>query len=271
MQNNFYTNALGEIRSLLPPFRRVLEDNYGYTFIVYTNNSDRPYNNSPTSEFGYLHLLIINEDLSKKPILERINGPRSVSEITSEILESFDIFLNDYSCFFDKIEELEVDNQTTETYDMISKVLKNRKKKLENSLKKFHAEIVDTWDVTRIREEFCNSLSKSISDIIDSILRPCLAGIRSNNSYEKVIKLLNEFLMSLSIYTLPDVTVETELSPMADDFMDPEESDETWTIDLTKKGLIKQLISYPYVIKINCNITPIMNGKALFWKIGVQQ
>jgi len=104
-------------------------------------------------------------------------------------------------------------------------------------------------------------LQKNLKDIIDSLIPTILTGRKESSAYDEILKYLNRFLSQLGIYT---INLDTNKKYDNFDFLDPQECDNCETEDLNKQDMIKEILSYPYILNEN---QIVVEGKVILWKV----
>ena len=247
------------IYSLNESLKTCLENDYGLIYITQRihNQGDEVFNNS--DEDNYLELFFIPK---KEPfIIEKITSIDGLKEVQKEIKKYYEDFLKNFGNYFEQVES-QLDEKTNESFEIIYKIIQNRKKKLFSKLDKF--EIEDDWNIQRTKKEFLFHIQKNLKDIIKSIIDPILFGIKENSAYDGIIEIFNNFLSSLGIYTK---TLQVGYKLKDEDFylINPIESeDDVETTDLNKKDVIKEIIHYPYLINEQ---DVILEGEIILWRI----
>ena len=247
------------IYSLNESLKTCLENDYGLIYITQRihNQGDEVFNNS--DEDNYLELFFIPK---KEPfIIEKITSIDGLKEVQKEIKKYYNDFLKNFGNYFEQVES-QLDEKTNESFEIIYKIIQNRKKKLFSKLDKF--EIEDDWNIQRTKKEFLFHIQKNLKDIIKSIIDPILSGIKENSAYDGIIEIFNNFLSSLGIYTK---TLQVGYKLKDEDFylINPIESeDDVETTDLNKKDVIKEIIHYPYLINEQ---DVILEGEIILWRI----
>ena len=127
----------------------------------------------------FLHLFEIQQ--KEDSIFSKISSIDDLKEVKEKLIQFYTQFIDNFESYFDRIED-KLDEKNIESFDIIGKTLKNRKKKLDSSIKKFKTE--DSWNIAKIREELQCSLQKNLKDIIDSLIRPISTGLHESSAYE---------------------------------------------------------------------------------------
>jgi len=210
------------------------------------------------SEGGYLPLFQIPQ--SRESIFSKITSIDKLDEVKKEVSDLLETFKDDLIDYVMRVEK-QLDENNLETFDILINLLKNREKKLNTKIRKFKIE--DSWKVAKIQEEFLSAIYKNLADIIYSFIRPIEVGLKENSSYEEVLKLLNRFISDLGIYT-KDFQAGDKLSDKDDGFVEYQECGNCDTTDSTKKDVIKQVLSYPYLINKD---DVILSGKIFVWRV----
>ncbi len=84
--------------------------------------------------------------------------------------------------------------------------------------------------------------------------------MRENSAYNGILSSLNIFLSQLGIYTM-DIDIDKECNY---EFVDPQECDDCETDDINKKDMIKEVLSYPYILDEK---QIVVEGKVILWKV----
>lgn len=206
-----------------------------------------------------------NLDLFKIPkqkasIFEKITSIDKLNEVKKEIKEKYDNFSDDFIDYFDRVES-QLNEHQIKSFEIIEKIIKSRDKKLKNSLTKFKIE--DSWNVEKIKEEFFFQVQKNLNDIIENLIPTFIVGMKESTAYEGLIKIFNRFLSNLGIYTL-EIKINKKFDDYSDDMISPQECEDCETTDKTKKDMIKEVISYPYLVDEDKVIS---ESKVILWRI----
>ena len=181
-----------------------------------------------------------------------------MSEVKKEIKSEYEKFTDEFLDYFDRVEN-QLDAKQVESFEIIEKTIKNRAKKLNSSIDKFMIE--DSWNTTKISEEFYFKVRKNLNDIINSLISTISIGMKENSAYDGILKSLNKFLSQLGIYTLE---LDTATKYENFDFLEPQECEDCETKDINKQDMIKEILSYPYILNKE---QIIMEGKVILWKV----
>jgi len=245
-----------QIDQLNLKLKNILETRFKLVYFeVRKEISDNPIEKN--SENSFLHLFEIPK--KEDSIFSSINSIDDLTLVKDKILDNFNSFLDEFDSYFERIED-KLDEKNCESFEIIFKTLKNRKKKLESALKKFKIE--DGWNLSKIREELSYSLKKNLKDIIDSLIRPISIGLQDSSAYEEILKQFNLFLSDLGIYT-HQFNSGDKLNDDDWNYVEPQEDDSCDTSEDNLKDVIKEVISYPYLIGDN---TVISEGKIILWR-----
>ena len=125
------------IYSLNESLKTCLENDYGLIYITQRihNQNDEVFNNS--DEDNYLELFFIPK---KEPfIIEKITSIDGLKEVQKEIKKYYEDFLKNFGNYFEQVES-QLDEKTNESFEIIYKIIQNRKKKLFSKLDKFEKE-----------------------------------------------------------------------------------------------------------------------------------
>jgi len=195
---------------------------------------------------------------SKDSIFKKITSIDTLSEVKKEIKSEYEKFTDEFLDYFDRVEN-QLDAKQVESFEIIEKTIKNRAKKLNSSIDKFMIE--DSWNTTKISEEFYFKVRKNLNDIINSLISTISIGMKENSAYDGILKSLNKFLSQLGIYTLE---LDTATKYENFDFLEPQECEDCETKDINKQDMIKEILSYPYILNKE---QIIMEGKVILWKV----
>lgn len=242
---------LEEVKSKI---KNCLETEFG---LIYIEQKDTNKNNETDNNISN-NLELFKIDKKGESIFQKIKSVDSLNDVKKEIKEKYEKFSNDFLDYFDRVEN-QLSPHNINSFEIIDKSIKNRKKKLEHTIKKFKIE--DNWNVSKIKEEFYFRLQKNFEDIITTLLNPLSVGLKENTAYEGIIKLFNQFLSNLGIYTK-----EIKANERYDDnhMLRPVECDDCETTDISKKDIIKEVISYPYLID---DEVVVKEGEIILWKV----
>jgi len=246
------SNLFLGIEGLNSKFKKLLEDDFK---LVYIENKESKKEDNKKATKNDLSLFKIEK--KRESIFEKITSVDSLDDVKKEIKNEYDKFAEEFSDYFDRVEE-KLDDKQIRSFEIIEKTIKNRAKKLHGTIDKFKVE--DSWNISRIQEEFYFKLQKNIKDVIDSLIPTILIGMRENSAYDGVLGCLNKFLSKLGIYTM-DISMDEECNY---ELLSPQECDDCKTNDISKKDIIKEIISYPYILNEKQIVS---EGKVIVWKV----
>lgn len=135
---------------------------------------------------------------TKPPIYTSINSSSDLSKCKKTVQDNYKKLIDEYGDLFDEVAH-DLNENTIEGLEIISKILDNRKKKMESALNKFKPD--DSWDTARIQDEFSHVLVNILKDILEATSISISNGIKKNTVYEEIIAILNRFYSDLGIYT----------------------------------------------------------------------
>lgn len=235
--------------------KKVLEDDFKLVYvekrIIFQGNNKK----ESLDDLSYFKI-----EKNKKSIFDEIKSIDSLNELKNKIKNLYEEFNQDFEDYFDRVEN-QLDENHIKSFESINKIIKNRGKKLNTTINKFKIE--DNWNsVSKIKEEFYFKLQKNIKDILESLLPTISVGLKDNSAYEGVLICLNNFLSKLGIYT-EDVQVGDECNY---DLLDPQECDDCKTNNEQLKDIIKEVLSYPYLLN-NENGDILLEGNVILWKV----
>lgn len=206
----------------------------------------------------YLRLLDIKKE--NKSIFEDITSFDKLEDIKKLLLLNYEDLINDFMDYFDRVEN-GLDEHNKKSFEIIEKTLKNRYKKLNSIIERFQIE--NSWSVKNIKEEFFNIINPILEDIISSIIKASISGLKLSNIYKEIIKILNRFLIKLGIYTRC-FDINQKLTDDDFNFLLPQDCDNCDTDDKSKKDRIKDVLTLPYLIGKD-NI--VLNGEVIIWRM----
>lgn len=238
-------------------FKKLLKDEYGIIYVENKKVVSKNTNDITVSSNDILSYFEIDKD--KKSIFEDIESIDDLKTIKDKILENYLKLINNFGDYYFRVDN-QLDDKNKQSFEILGKVLKNRKKKLETNLKKFKTE--DSWNIERIQEELYLRLQPRLKEIIDDLIRPIEVGLMENNAYEGVITEFNAFLASLGIYT-KSFDVGYKLEDDDSCFLELVSEDNSDTVGAEKVNTIKSVKSYIYLIGDN---KIICEGKAVIFK-----
>jgi len=241
-----------EIEKLNIGFKKLLEEDFK---LVYIETKDIKEDDNKESLSRDLTLFKIEKN--RESILKKITSVDKLDEVKKEIKNEYNKFSEDFLDYFERVEN-KLNEKQIESFEIIEKTIKNRGKKLNRTIDKFKVE--DSWNISRIEEEFYFKLQKNLKDIIDSLIPTISIGMRENSAYDGVLFLLNKFLSQLGIYT-----IDLKVSEICDyELIEPQECDDCETEDNMKKDIIKEILSYPYLLNEE---QIVLEGKVILWKV----
>jgi len=241
-----------EIYKLNIEFKKLLENAFKLVYIE-KKEPQQEDNNKETQN----DLILFKIDKNRESIFKKIISVDALEEVKKEFKNEYKKFTDEFLDYFDRVEEQLNENQN-ESFEIIEKTIKHRGKKLNTTIDKFKVE--DSWGVSKIEEEFYFKVQKNLKDIVESLIPTISTGMKENSAYDGIIKLLNQFLSKLGIYTK-----EFEINQKCDyDFLTPQECDDCTTSDLSKKDVIKEILSYPYILDED---KIVIEGKVILWRV----
>ncbi|MDQ7073997.1 MAG: hypothetical protein Q9O24_02330 [Gammaproteobacteria bacterium] len=241
-----------EIDRLNKFFKSLLEDQF---LLVYIEDRVVKKEGDKNTDDNHLHLFKITK--SRSSIFEKITSVDALDDVKDEIKNAYKGFSDNFLDYFDRVDG-ELKQKHRKSFEIIEKMIKSRAKKLSNTVEKFGIE--GAWGVSKMQEEFYFSVQKNLEDILDNLLPTISTGMRESNAYNGVLNCLNEFLSKLGVYTLDiDMNKECDYNTIS-----PQNCEDCETDDGSKKDMIKELISYPYVLNEE---QVIMEGKVMLWKV----
>jgi len=242
-----------EIAELNIKFKKLLEDNFKLVYI-----KQKEPNRERTNQNSQNNLSLFKIEKNRESIFKKITSIDKLDEVKKEIKSEYKKFSEEFLDYFDRVDN-QLDNKQKKSFEIIDKTIKNRGKKLDATINKFRVE--DSWSVSRIEEEFYFKLQKNLKDIIDNLLDTISTGLKENSAYEGILSYLNNFLSQLGIYTI-DLDITKKYDNL--DLLDPQECDDCKTEDLEKQEMIKEILSYPYILNEE---QIVLEGKVILWKV----
>jgi hypothetical protein len=241
-----------EIAKLNIKFKKHLEDDFKSVYIE--NKQIKQESNKKNFQNDLSKFKIAK---NRESIFKKITSADKLDEVKQEIKSEYERFSKEFLDYFDRVEN-KLDEKQIKSFEIIDKTIKNRGKKLNGTIDKFKVE--DSWNISKIKEEFYFKLQKNLKNIIDSLVPTISTGMRETDAYNGVLSLLNKFLSQLGIYTM-----DLELNQKYDlHFLDPQECDDCETNDLDKQDIIKEVLSYPYMLNEE---QIVLEGKVILWKV----
>ena len=247
----------GQIESLNVDFKKYLEDEFDLVFIVLVKELEKSQEGCKSS-LGLSPEFTIEKQ--NTPIFERITGVDSIVEISETIRGLYAKLINDTDGYIQRVEGQLPENDI-EAFDIISRLLKNRNKKLTSALKKF--KIQDDWNVSRIKSEYTQLLSKLLKDIIEGMIRPIQAGISRNSAYSGLLTQFNHFLKTLGVSTI-EFEPGHKIIDSDYDLIEPLESDDLIPDHKALSHTVKSSESLVYVFSEH---EIILESKVYIWKV----
>ena len=242
-----------EIEKLNRDFKKFLEDDFKLIYIEAKNIKENGNKESLSSDLSKFKI-----EKNRESIFKKITSVDTLDEVKKEIKDKYNKFSEDFLEYFERVEN-QLDEKQRKSFEIIEKIIKNRAKKLNGTISKF--EVEDSWNISKIKEEFYFKLQKNLKDILNSLLPTISTGMRENSAYDGILFLLNKFLSQLGIYTI-DLDINKKYSNF--DFLDPQECDDCETKDLEKQDFIKEILSYPYLLNEE---QIVLEGKVILWKV----
>jgi len=197
MNKNIKKPDLSKIHKVNVDGKNCLENYFGKKYIQSkidaAENSDK--SNSIINSNTFSSFNIVKENA---PIYTSINSISDLIEQKNNIIDKYNKLVNEYGELLDRVED-QLDDNTMDSLGIIEKLLINRKKKIDSAFQKFIVD--DSWDTAKIKDEFSHLLVKVIKDILESTSISISNGLKQNNIYEDIIKILNAFYSYLGIYT----------------------------------------------------------------------
>jgi hypothetical protein len=242
-----------EINTLNIKFKKLLEDDYKLIYI-----EEKQIKQEDNSETSQNDLSLFKIEKNRESIFKQIVSADKLDEVKKEIKSEYDKFSDDFLDYFERVEDM-LNEKHIKSFEIIEKTIKNRGKKLNGTINKFIVE--DSWSVSKIEEEFYFKLQKNLKDIIDSLIPTISTGRKESSAYDGILTSLNRFLSQLGIYTMD---LDTNKKYEDFDFLDPQECDDCETEDLNKQDMIKEILSYPYILSDELIV---VEGKVILWKV----
>ena len=234
-------------------FKKLLEDDFK---LVYIENKQIKQEGNKESSQNDLSKFRITKN--RESILKKITSVDKLDEVKKEIKSEYEKFSNEFLDYFDRVEN-QLDEKQIKSFEIIDKTIKNRGKKLDATIHRFKVE--DSWSVSRIEEEFYFKLRTNLEDILNSLLPTISTGLKENSAYDGILDYLNIFLSQLGIYT---IDLDTTKKYDNFDLLYPQECDDCETEDLEKQDMIKEILSYPYMLNEE---QIVLEGKVILWKV----
>jgi len=239
-----------KINEINKGLKTLLEDKFKK---IYLEKIERKNNN----EEEVCDLFSFKIDKKGLSIFEKITSIDALDEVKKEIIKRYDEFSEEFSDYFGRVED-QLDERQIKSFEIIDKMIKHRGKKLKSTIDKFM--VKDGWCVAKIKDEFYFKVQHNLKDIVDDLLPAISTGMRENTAYEGIMTYFNIFLSQLGVYTKV-----FEANQKCDyEFLSPQECDNCETSDLDKKDVIKEVLSYPYILADN---KIIVEGKVILWRI----
>jgi len=242
-----------EIEKLNIGFKKLLEEDFKLLYIEAKDINEEDNKETLSSD-----LTLFKIEKNRESIFKKITSVDKLDEVKKEIKSEYEKFSKDFLDYFARVEN-QLDEKQIKSFEIIEKTIKNRAKKLNGTIDKFKVE--DSWNISKIKEEFYFKLQKNLKDIIDSLIPTISTGMRENSAYNGVLVSLNKFLSQLGIYTM-DLDIGKKYTNF--DLLDPQECDDCETKDLEKQDIIKEILSYPYLLNEK---QIVLEGKVILWKV----
>ena len=241
-----------EIEKLNISFKKLLEDDFKLLYI-----ENKQIKQEGNKEYSQNDLSKFKIEKNRESIFKKITSIDKLDEVKKEIKNEYIKFSNDFLEYFDRVEN-QLDEKNIQSFEIIEKTIKNRGKKLNGTIDKFIVE--DSWNSSKIEEEFYFKLQKNLKDIVDSLVPTISIGMKENDAYNGILISLNKFLSQLGVYTI-DLKVNEKCNYA---FVEPQECDDCETDDIDKKDIIKEIHSYPYILNEK---QIVLEGKVILWKV----
>jgi len=234
-------------------FKTLLENDFK---VIYIEQKESLKENNREEFKNDLSLFKIKKN--KESIFKKISSIDTLNEVKQEIKSEYEKFTDDFLDYFERVDK-QLDKKQVESFEIIEKIIKNRAKKLTSTIDKFKVE--DSWSVSKLEEEFYFKLQKNLKDIVSSLVPTISTGMKENSAYNGILISLNDFLSQLGIYTM-DLDVDKKYEDFH--FLDPQECDDCETSDLNKQDIIKEILTYPYILDEE---RVVVEGKVILWKV----
>jgi len=252
MSQRLQMSSFVEIENLNIGFKKLLEDDFKLVYIEKKESLEEDNNEEPKND-----LILFKIPKDRESIFKKITSLDKLDEVKKEFKSEYERFTDDFLDYFERVEG-QLNETENKSFEIIEKTIKNRAKKLNGTIDKFKVE--DSWGVSKLEEEFYFKLQKNLKDIVESLLPTISVGMKDNSAYEGVLSLLNKFLFQLGIYTK-----EFNIGESCNyELLTPQECDDCSTLDLDKKDVIKEILSYPYMIDDD---KVVIEGKVILWKV----
>jgi hypothetical protein len=243
-----------KIVSLNKKFDEVLTKDFGHFRPI----TIVPKDSESGEDVNYLTLFMIEK--GEKSLFGKPTSHDDFKSQKEKFLDEIDSFVEKFNDFFDRIEK-QLSETEIDSLEIISKTIENRKRKLSSAVKKF--KIDENWNLQKLSDEYLIAIEKNFSTFISEVVRVLESGIDKKPSYQQVLQIFNSFLKNIGIFTL-ELEVGEKLDDEKYDFIQPEECDECNTTDKNLAHVIKNVISFPYMVSEN---RAVANGKVNMWRI----
>ena len=242
-----------DIEDLNIKFKTLLENDFK---LIYIEQKESIQKDNQQEFKNDLSLFKIKKN--RESIFKKINSIDTLKEVKQEIKSEYEKFTDAFLDYFERVEN-QLDEKQTKSFEIIEKIIKNRAKKLNATIDKFKVE--DSWKVSKMKDEFYHKLHKNLKDIVESLIPTISTGMKENSAYNGILISLNNFLSQLGIYTM-DLDLNKRCEDF--DFLDPQECDDCETNDLSKQDMIKEILTYPYILDEE---SVVVEGKVILWKV----
>jgi len=255
MNKNIEKPDLEQTNIIITGLKNCLEKYFGKKYIQ-TKMEVLEENNLNNLETKCNDFTIFEVIKKNPPIYTLLNSSSDLAERKNYIKDKYKEVIDEYYYLFEEVEH-DLDEKTIESLEIIGKLLENRQKKMDSAFKKFVPD--DSWDITKIQDEFSHVLVKILKDILESTSISISNGLKQNSVYEHIIKILNSFYSHLGIYT-KEYKANDEYNDNDLDSIKPTVSQDDIIKDNSYKNKIKSVESLAYlfdedVVVLEANIT----------------
>ncbi|EJF07581.1 hypothetical protein ThvES_00002930 [Thiovulum sp. ES] len=243
-----------KIVSLNKKFDEILTKDFGHFRPIAIVQKD----SESDKDVNYLTLFMIEK--GEKSLFGKPTSHDDFESQKKKFLDEVDSFAEKFDDFLDRVEK-QLSESEIESLEIIGKTIDNRTRKLISAVKKF--KIDENWNLQKLSDEYLIAIDKNFSSFISEVVRVLESGIDEKPFYQQVLQIFNSFLKNIGIFTL-ELKAGEKLDDKKYDFIQPEECDKCNTTDRNLAHVIKNVISFPYMVAEN---RAIADGKVNMWRI----
>lgn len=257
--NFFIKSMLEKILQINKCLKDVLEIDFDMKYIENIHEDDIK---KLSSSLIILDYFAIDKPTTTLPIMQT-KSLKDVGDLRDKIITNYDSLINEFNEYFDRI-ETQLDAKNIKSFSIVGKTLQSRKKKFDSASSRLISE--NSGILYEVQTQLLVLLKKHLSDIIYDIIRPITSGLKENTAYKNILEMFNKFLSKLGVYT-KRLSSGKKLKESEWAFINPQESSDSETTERTRKDVIKEVVSYPYMLAYSDYDDCIREGDVIMWRV----